>query len=220
MWMRKNKTWMRPDDPVPVILNKNRGENVTIYGAIGCCLSKALFMQTKVTNETATVNFMQKLRQHANMSIGANDTIHLILDNHAAHHTKKVKAAFEQFNIVPHFMPPYSPQFNSIEALWGCIKRNVKNKLAEVPGILEQSQFQRILENVYDSITPEQQAKAAYHNNRNFLYKLIGDIIERPDPFPDDPLPIGDFVIPMPRPLLLEEFDISRMLVCDQSESN
>jgi hypothetical protein len=58
MWMRKNKTWMRPDDPVPVILNKNRGENVTIYGAIGCCLSKALFMQTKVTNETATVNFM------------------------------------------------------------------------------------------------------------------------------------------------------------------
>jgi transposase len=34
-------------------------------------------------------------------------------------------------NIVPHFIPPYTPEFNSIEALWSWIKRDVKKRLVE-----------------------------------------------------------------------------------------
>jgi transposase len=137
MWMRKSKTWMRYNEPIPVVLNKTRGENVTVYGAIGVCLSKALFLQTKVTNEQATINFMKKLREHANKSMKPNEQIHLILDNHAAHHTIEMREVFENLNFIPHFMPPYSPQFNSIEALWGIIKRRVKDRMALAPGTIE-----------------------------------------------------------------------------------
>jgi hypothetical protein len=117
-------------------------------------------------------------------------------------------------------MPPYSPEFNSIEALWGCIKREVKHRLTLAQGKLEQLQFQKILEDVCDAITPEVQARAADTNNRDYLYRLLGDIIEHPEPFPEDPLPVGDFVVPMPKPVLMEQFDVSRMLAWAESEQN
>ena len=161
MWMRKNKTWMHPDEPIPVVLNKNRGENVTVYGAIGTCLPRALFCQTKVTNELATIDFMKRLRELANENMRPSEPIHLILDNHAAHHTIRMRGVFGEHNIIPHFMPPYSPQFNSIEALWGVIKRKVKDKMALTPGTIQQNQFQRMVFDVCESITPEQQARAA-----------------------------------------------------------
>lgn len=34
-------------------------------------------------------------------------------------------------NIVPHFMPPYTPEFNCIEALWGWVKKDVKKRMAQ-----------------------------------------------------------------------------------------
>jgi hypothetical protein len=58
MWMHSTRTWMNSNDPVRILLNKSRGENVTVYGAIGNCLPKALFLQTKVTNEKATIQFV------------------------------------------------------------------------------------------------------------------------------------------------------------------
>ena len=56
-------------------------------------------------------------------------TLHLVLDNHPAHKTKAVDEACAKLNIKRHFMPGYSPEFNSIEALWGWIKKDVKKRL-------------------------------------------------------------------------------------------
>jgi transposase len=37
----------------------------------------------------------------------------------------------EANNIIPHFMPPYTPEFNCIEALWGWVKKDVKKRMAQ-----------------------------------------------------------------------------------------
>lgn len=44
MWMRGRKTWQHPDEPVPLMINKDRGTSITVYGAIGVNVHKAFFM--------------------------------------------------------------------------------------------------------------------------------------------------------------------------------
>ena len=50
----------------------------------------------------------------------------LVRDNGAGH---KAKAIRWPANVVPVFLPPYSPELNPIERLW----RDLKDKLADVP---------------------------------------------------------------------------------------
>lgn len=46
----------------------------------------------------------------------------LLLDNASLHKTVQVKAAFESKGYLPVFIPPYSPEFNPIELMFGIIK--------------------------------------------------------------------------------------------------
>lgn len=52
--------------------------------------------------------------------------IHIILDNYIIHKSKKTLAAVARMRgIVLHFLPPYSPEYNPIERLWGELHANV-----------------------------------------------------------------------------------------------
>ncbi len=83
-------------------------------------------------------------------------------------------------NIVPHFMPSYSPEFNSIEALWGWVKRDVKKRMAFKKFVnVKQHQFEKLLQECLNSITYEMQSRAAMMNNRDFLHRILGQCLER-----------------------------------------
>lgn len=63
-------------------------------------------------------------------------TIHVICDNYIIHKSKKTLAALATMGrVVLHFLPPYSPDCNPIERLWGelhaNITRNHKHKVIE-----------------------------------------------------------------------------------------
>ena len=49
----------------------------------------------------------------------------MILDNAKAHTSKSTKDVLKELNIVAVFMPPYSPELNSIERLWGVSKKRL-----------------------------------------------------------------------------------------------
>ena len=49
MWIRKRKTWQHPDEPVRLLINKERGTNVTLFGAIGVNMHMPFFMQAPST---------------------------------------------------------------------------------------------------------------------------------------------------------------------------
>ena len=51
-----------------------------------------------------------------------------MLDNHPAHKTNINKEMARQLNFELMFMPPYTPELNSIEALWSVIKRDFKQR--------------------------------------------------------------------------------------------
>ena len=83
-------------------------------------------------------------------------------------------------NIVPHFIPPYTPEFNSIEALWSWIKRDVKKRLVDRNNEhLSQHEFQTMLKASLNSVTYEAQSKAATSNNREFMRRILGDCLIR-----------------------------------------
>jgi transposase len=178
MWLRPRKTWQNPTQPVRLVINKDRGKNVTVYGAIGVCLPGAFFRQAETTNQTATQDFLNQLRAFSKLEL--TEPIHLILDNHRSHHTLAVKQTMIDNNIVPHFIPPYTPEFNSIEALWSWIKRDVKKRLVDRNNVhLSQQEFQTMLKASLNSVTYEAQSKAATSNNREFMRRILGDCLIR-----------------------------------------
>ena len=82
-----------------------------------------------------------------------DEKVFIVLDNHPSHHTKEVTELAKNLNFVLMFLPPYSPELNSIEALWGIIKRKVKQHLVENKLVyLTQEHFVQILQACLDSV--------------------------------------------------------------------
>lgn len=57
----------------------------------------------------------------------ASATVHVILDNYGVHKSRQTQRALDELDgrVVLHFLPPYSPELNRIERLWGEVHANV-----------------------------------------------------------------------------------------------
>jgi transposase len=68
--------------------------------------------------------FVVWLRHVARIYEGA--TIHVILDNYGIHKSRLAQRALAELGCIElHFLPPYSPELNRIERLWGEVHANV-----------------------------------------------------------------------------------------------
>ena len=156
MWMKMKSTWMNTSEPVKIILNKNRGQGITVIGAISEQLSKPLFMLAKSTNSEEFMTFLKQLR--GRFSSQKDRVIHLVLDNAAAHHNNFVKLLAARLKIELMFLPAYTPELNPIEALWGIIKRDFRKRLMMTKHIVKQQpEFRQLLQDSLDAIKPEVQ---------------------------------------------------------------
>ena len=73
------------------------------------------------------------VREHATCEV--TEPIHIVLDHHAVHKSQKTRPYFEKYNLIQLFQTPYSAPFNSIEALWGLMKRRMSKILGTKEGI-------------------------------------------------------------------------------------
>ena len=123
MWMRNNRTWTPADYSVKWAFPKLRGTGVTVFGAISTSFERPVFMKGPTTNKLHVAKFLALLRkQYAD----PDEKVFVVLDNHPSHHTKEVTELAVNLNFELMFLPPYCPELNSIEALWGIVKRSVK----------------------------------------------------------------------------------------------
>jgi transposase len=151
LWMRHRKTWGTRDHPVKMVLNKLRGKGVTVFGAIGVHMPKPLFIIERTTNSHNFIRFLRRLRK---MFADDERTIHMVLDNHRAHHTLQAKAYAVKKNIEMHFLPPYSPELNAIEPLWSVLKRNFKQRMLDQRvHRVEEHFFRQILSQTLEAIS-------------------------------------------------------------------
>jgi transposase len=50
----------------------------------------------------------------------------VIMDNASYHKSKELQSLFDEYNHILLFLPPYSPELNPIEKLWGTVKQNLR----------------------------------------------------------------------------------------------
>ena len=100
-----------------------------MIGAISQFLGKPVFSLGKGTTAAGFQDFLRKLRKRFSTS---SRIVTGVLDNHKAHTSPLSKQLTQELNMELMFMPPYSPEFNCIEALWSVIKRDFKRRVLDL----------------------------------------------------------------------------------------
>jgi transposase len=98
-----------------------------------------------------------------------------------------------ELNLELMFMPPYTPEFNCIEALWSVIKRDFKKRVLAMQQVhIGDALFKQLLQESLDAIKPEVQKKAARSNNRGFMYLVLGKLVAKQEELAAMQAPISD----------------------------
>ena len=126
VWMRRHSTYAGPGMSIKTPINSKLHQAITIYAAIGSMLGSTFhYTVGRTTNTADMLRFVNTLRQPDYHHSHASQRIFMVLDNARCHHSAIVLERMEELGITPLFMPPYSPEFNSIERVWATVKSNI-----------------------------------------------------------------------------------------------
>jgi putative transposase len=105
----------------PVATVTHQFDNVYLYGAVEPTTGASFFLELPYLNSRAFPRWLDGFAAAFPQSLNL-----LILDNGAGHTAKAVRWPS---NVLPIFLPPYSPELNPLERLW----RDLTDQLADVP---------------------------------------------------------------------------------------
>jgi transposase len=136
----------------PVATITHRFENFYLYGAVEPTTGAHFFLELPYLNSRAFQVWLDGFAAAFPHTVNI-----LVLDNGAGH---KAKAVRWPSNVVPVFLPPYSPELNPIERLW----RDLKDKLADISA--------RTIEALSDAVCSviQNYAHATLHSLTSFPY--------------------------------------------------
>lgn len=93
-----------------------------VFGGLNTKTGHLVWLCSERKNSAVFIEWLELLRR----SYRRYRVIHVVCDNYIIHKSKKTLAAVAKMgNIVLHFLPPYSPEHNPIERLWGELHTNV-----------------------------------------------------------------------------------------------
>lgn len=115
--------WIPPEVSDPILLHHPTRKSVGYFGAVRLRGGKFVFQreENKFNGETFWT-FLQTLRQ---ASRAKGKKIVVVIDNARYHHAKLHKEWREKYadQFALEFLPPYSPELNSIERVWKLTRR-------------------------------------------------------------------------------------------------
>jgi transposase len=115
--------WMRKGKP-KTLLTGSSSKRVNIHGALDIQNQDVITHSADTINANSTIKLLTRIRDKNKH----RSKIYVILDNSRSHHSKKVKAWLEwnkKIELV--FLPPYSPNLNTIERLWKFMNKKIIN---------------------------------------------------------------------------------------------
>lgn len=115
-----SKKGTRVQVPVPSI----RAAKYSLLMAISTKKIEQIEIHKGSINTELFISFISKLTHHIPPST-------FLMDNVAFHRNKNVIKAIEKEGHLVLYTPPYSPQFNPIENIFGIIKTHIRNKYGE-----------------------------------------------------------------------------------------
>ena len=120
LWEKRSRIWMPRNQPMHMRLNAERGKSRTLFGAIS---NRWNDMEWGIRDKTNGVNFCDFLIMICVPRLVENPrrTV-IILDNHAAHKSKKARKLADRLGITLYFLPPTASELNPIERMWSYFK--------------------------------------------------------------------------------------------------
>lgn len=99
-----------------------KNEKRYVFGGLNPKTGHVVWLSTYRKNSLMYIEWLKKLLR----VYRRYRKIHVVLDNYIIHKSKITLAAVSKMGrIVQHFLPPYSPEHNPIERLWGELHANV-----------------------------------------------------------------------------------------------
>lgn len=99
--------------------------DTNIMGPIELYTMNVVSRRPEYVNAETTVAFFEQLKT----AYPDTPKIHIILDQSGYHRSQLVRDAALGKNIELHYLPPYSPNLNSIERLWKVMNEEIRNNI-------------------------------------------------------------------------------------------
>ena len=129
LWERARRIW-QPRGGIRIRLSKQHKHNVTIIGALS--YGKLFYRIAPTTNSETVFEFFNQMRLEHEL----RGTV-LVMDNHRAHWSHRVRDLLEAQGCELLFLPPASSVLNPIEVVWAQVKRQWRQSLltSELPNL-------------------------------------------------------------------------------------
>ena len=119
--MGRSHAWVQRGEEYIEARPMNWGTNLTLVGAVR--LDGWVTLATQWTS-VGTDGFVAWVRERLAPRLRAGDIV--LLDNLRAHKAPAARALIEARGATVKFLPPYSPDFNPIEAVWALVKKYIR----------------------------------------------------------------------------------------------
>jgi transposase len=115
------RMWVPPEIKDPVLLHAPTRKSVACFGAVNVRSGKFVSRNATWFNAETFEAFLQRLIRHR----ARGKRMVLILDNAKYHHARSLAPLLRRYRKVLTllYLPPYSPQLNTIERLWKLARR-------------------------------------------------------------------------------------------------
>lgn len=138
---RKARSWLRMYEKPTELAFDNERFVVTVYGAIGSCLTEPVYMTAKSTNKVDFVKFLRLVKAKQRSPY----TKPVLFYDQASAHTSGIGQTF----LKEHFMPmrnvAHSCCFNAIEKVWQVAKCYFRKRLLLHPEALTMASFKQLV---------------------------------------------------------------------------
>lgn len=115
--------WIKKGQSKPIETSASR-TRINLIGALSLGnMSKPVIASYTTVDGDAIVDFLSQIRKYSKIK----GSIHLVLDQAGYHRCAEVVSAAEKLNIKLFYLPPYSPNLNSIERLWKVMNEYARN---------------------------------------------------------------------------------------------
>ena len=116
-WIKKGV-----DKPIAQTASRTR---INVMGAIELSTMNLISCRPDFVNAETTIAFLEQIK----VAYPDAAKIHIILDQSGYHRSQLVQDYALEKNIVLHYLPPYSPNLNSIERLWKVMNEIVRDNV-------------------------------------------------------------------------------------------
>lgn len=113
--------WVPPEDVDPIVLHAPTRKSVGVFGAVCVANGRLVTRQEEKFDAMTFLSFLKQLLRHQRKG----RKMIVITDNARWHHAKAIQPWLTKNRnaIQLDFLPPYSPQLNSIERVWKLTRR-------------------------------------------------------------------------------------------------